>query len=70
VKVNKALDMLSEYYASGGKSEAFKEHQQRLADYLWLAADGMKMQVILHITHSKEIVLSSKKPNNFNNFHF
>jgi lanosterol synthase len=42
--VNKALDMLSEYYASGGKSEAFKEHQKRLADYLWLAADGMKMQ--------------------------
>jgi len=42
--VNKALDMLAEYWASNGSSDAFKQHQTRVADYLWLAADGMKMQ--------------------------
>eukprot|EP01125_Pyxidicula_operculata_P010681 TRINITY_DN3518_c0_g1_i1.p1 TRINITY_DN3518_c0_g1~~TRINITY_DN3518_c0_g1_i1.p1 ORF type:complete len:776 (-),score=192.12 TRINITY_DN3518_c0_g1_i1:88-2415(-) len=42
--VNKTLDMLCEYWASEGKSEAFKLHQDRLLDYLWLAADGLKMQ--------------------------
>jgi len=42
--VNKAIDMLVEYWASNGKSDAFKQHQDRVADYLWLAEDGMKMQ--------------------------
>lgn len=39
------MDMLCEYYATGGKSDAFQQHVERLKDYLWLAADGMKMQV-------------------------
>jgi squalene cyclase len=42
--VNKVMDMLCEYYASGGKSEAFRKHQERMYDYLWLASDGMKVQ--------------------------
>ena len=42
--VNKCMDMLSEFYASNGQSEAFRQHQERLLDYLWLAKDGMKMQ--------------------------
>ena len=29
------------------KSEAFKLHIRRVYDYLWLAEDGMKMQVII-----------------------
>jgi hypothetical protein len=37
--------MLAEYWASDGKSEAFTLHQRRIYDYLWLAEDGMKMQV-------------------------
>jgi len=28
-------------------SEAFKHHIPRVYDYLWLAEDGMKMQVII-----------------------
>jgi squalene/oxidosqualene cyclase-like protein len=42
--VNKCMDMLCEFYASNGMSEAFRAHQDRLLDYLWLAKDGMKMQ--------------------------
>lgn len=36
--------MLVEYVAGGDKSKAFELHQYRVSDYLWLAADGMKMQ--------------------------
>jgi hypothetical protein len=71
--VNKALDMLVEFWASrreaealgisgkgqgggkgkekaGGKGteeeifDALRQHRERVKDYLWLAADGMKMQ--------------------------
>jgi len=42
--VNKVFDMCCEYFASGGKSDAFKKHQERLYDYLWLSDDGMKVQ--------------------------
>eukprot|EP01126_Amoeba_proteus_P004184 TRINITY_DN11414_c0_g1_i17.p1 TRINITY_DN11414_c0_g1~~TRINITY_DN11414_c0_g1_i17.p1 ORF type:complete len:580 (+),score=109.10 TRINITY_DN11414_c0_g1_i17:1123-2862(+) len=42
--VNKAIDMLVEYWASDGSSDAFKQHVLRVPDYLWLASDGMKMQ--------------------------
>lgn len=42
--VNKAFDMLCEYFGSNGESKAFKLHQERIFDYLWLASDGMKMQ--------------------------
>lgn len=69
--VNKALDMLVEYWASTYESQgrdynqaqpsantntnrnrsssrvfdALAQHRDRVKDYLWLAADGMKMQV-------------------------
>lgn len=36
-------------------SEAFKLHLPRIYDYLWLAEDGMKMQVIM-IASSPEIL--------------
>lgn len=42
--VNKAFNMLSIFFAEGPDSENFKNHQARIDDYLWLAADGMKMQ--------------------------
>ena len=42
--VNKAFNMLSIFFAEGPDSENFKNHQARVDDYLWLAADGMKMQ--------------------------
>jgi len=31
-------------------SEAFKLHIPRIQDYLWLAEDGMKMQVVILIS--------------------
>jgi hypothetical protein len=31
------------------KSEAFKLHIPRVYEYLWLAEDGMKMQVIIAV---------------------
>lgn len=36
--------MLSVYHADGPDAPHFKAHQARLLDYLWLSADGMKMQ--------------------------
>ncbi|KNC50324.1 cycloartenol synthase [Thecamonas trahens ATCC 50062] len=42
--VNKAINMLCRFFADGGVSEAVTKHADRLADYLWLAGDGMKMQ--------------------------
>lgn len=41
--VNKAINMLCVFFTEG-KSERFEKHVERLDDYLWLAADGMKMQ--------------------------
>jgi len=37
--------MLCSWHAQGKDSEAFKRHVERIPDYLWLAEDGMKMQV-------------------------
>lgn len=42
--VNKALNMLSIYFAEGAESENFKKHLDRVYDYLWLSDDGMKYQ--------------------------
>merc|ERR1712137_916965 len=42
--VNKTLNMLCVYYDLGPDSEQFRAHQERLADYLWMGVDGMKMQ--------------------------
>jgi hypothetical protein len=39
-----ALNMLA-CWIDNPKSEAFKLHIPRVYDYLWLAEDGMKMQV-------------------------
>lgn len=48
--VNKTINTLSVWYHEG-ESERFKKHVDRLYDYLWLAEDGMKMQVCnKHIT--------------------
>ncbi len=42
--VNKSLNMVAVFAAEGGNSSAFLNHLPRLADYLWVAEDGMKMQ--------------------------
>jgi squalene/oxidosqualene cyclase-like protein len=42
--VNKVVNMIARWHADGPHSEAFKAHQKRVEDYLWLAEDGMKMQ--------------------------
>lgn len=42
-------------WAEDPNSEAFKLHLPRIYDYLWLAEDGMKMQVIM-IASSPEIL--------------
>lgn len=42
--------MLCVFAAEGKDSAAFKRHVGRLDDYLWVAEDGMKMQVrMIHI---------------------
>jgi hypothetical protein len=43
--VNKTINMLSVYYKDGANSDTFRKHYDRMFDYLWLANDGMKMQV-------------------------
>lgn len=40
--VNKVINMLVRYFA--GDMDGFRMHVPRLADYLWVAEDGMKMQ--------------------------
>lgn len=44
--VNKVLNMLCLYHATGHstQSSAFQKHTLRVADYLWVSEDGMKMQ--------------------------
>jgi lanosterol synthase len=42
--VNKAINMMCIYHAEGNQSPAFKAHEDRLYDYLWLGGDGMRMQ--------------------------
>ena len=48
--VNKVLNMLSAYHNAGGEaaraseSVRFQKHLLRVADYLWVSEDGMKMQ--------------------------
>ncbi|KAJ6747182.1 TERPENE CYCLASE/MUTASE FAMILY MEMBER [Salix koriyanagi] len=46
--VNKVLNMLC-CWVEDPNSEAFKLHLPRIQDYLWLAEDGMKMQVVILI---------------------
>ncbi len=42
--VNKMMNMLCVWHKEGAESVAFKAHEERLQDYLWLSEDGMKMQ--------------------------
>jgi hypothetical protein len=48
--VNKALNLLAVWVASGGDNDnvQFQRHLPRVDDYLWVAEDGMKMQVTPH----------------------
>eukprot|EP00042_Codosiga_hollandica_P050363 m.599370 g.599370 ORF g.599370 m.599370 type:complete len:722 (+) comp58079_c0_seq5:29-2194(+) len=41
--VNKTMNMLCVYLVEGPQSSAFKQHVERLPDYLWMGRDGMKM---------------------------
>lgn len=44
--VNKVLNMISAFHVAGGsvQKEAVRNHMIRVADYLWLAEDGIKMK--------------------------
>eukprot|EP01100_Stratorugosa_tubuloviscum_P003990 TRINITY_DN1979_c3_g1_i1.p1 TRINITY_DN1979_c3_g1~~TRINITY_DN1979_c3_g1_i1.p1 ORF type:complete len:729 (-),score=327.52 TRINITY_DN1979_c3_g1_i1:105-2291(-) len=42
--VNKVINMLAVWHAYGPDSNQYKQHANRIRDYLWLAEDGMKMQ--------------------------
>ncbi|XP_077393557.1 lanosterol synthase [Festucalex cinctus] len=42
--ISKTINMLVRWYMDGPSSAAFREHVSRIADYLWLGLDGMKMQ--------------------------
>ncbi|KAL9649431.1 hypothetical protein ABK040_016213 [Willaertia magna] len=42
--VNKVLNMLSVFIHEGSETEHFKQHLNRIYDYLWLSDDGMKFQ--------------------------
>jgi squalene/oxidosqualene cyclase-like protein len=44
--VNKVLNMISHFHATGGDLQHYKivNHMMRVQDYLWVAEDGMKMQ--------------------------
>lgn len=44
--VSKCLNMLCRFVNEGPESVAFERHARRLGDYVWLAEDGMKMQVV------------------------
>eukprot|EP00058_Branchiostoma_floridae_P020672 XP_002606162.1 hypothetical protein BRAFLDRAFT_92029 [Branchiostoma floridae] len=43
--ISKVIQMLVRWHADGPTSPAFREHASRVADYLWLGLDGMKMQI-------------------------
>lgn len=42
--ISKVINMLCRWHADGPQSAVFQQHADRVLDYLWLAADGMKMQ--------------------------
>jgi hypothetical protein len=43
--VSKALNMVSVFAACGVGSKEFQRHIARVDDYIWVAEDGVKMQV-------------------------
>lgn len=42
------------WWAHDPNCDEFKYHLARVPDYLWLAEDGMKMQVCLYIYRERE----------------
>lgn len=42
--ISKTINMLVRWYVDGPSAPVFQEHVSRIADYLWLGLDGMKMQ--------------------------
>ncbi|XP_075870113.1 lanosterol synthase [Nelusetta ayraudi] len=42
--ISKTINMLVRWYVDGPTSAVFQEHVSRIADYLWIGLDGMKMQ--------------------------
>ncbi|XP_077304291.1 lanosterol synthase [Lithobates pipiens] len=42
--ISKVINMLVRWHVDGSESPVFKEHVDRIPDYLWLGLDGMKMQ--------------------------
>ncbi|XP_053554871.1 lanosterol synthase [Bombina bombina] len=42
--ISKVINMLVRWHVDGPESSVFKEHVDRIPDYLWLGLDGMKMQ--------------------------
>ncbi|XP_064613807.1 lanosterol synthase-like isoform X2 [Liolophura sinensis] len=41
--ISKVINMLVRWFEEGSQSKAFRQHQFRVADYLWMGLDGMKM---------------------------
>jgi len=50
-----AMNMLARWIEDPN-SEAFKLHLARVVDYLWVAEDGMRMQVLVFIVISTYIL--------------
>lgn len=68
--VNKAINMICVWHAYGADSERFQKHQARVADYLWVAEDGMKMQgyngsQLWDAIFAAQALLEGKKENQF-----
>ncbi|KAG9477441.1 hypothetical protein GDO78_002701 [Eleutherodactylus coqui] len=42
--ISKVINMLVRWHVDGPESSSFREHVDRIPDYLWLGLDGMKMQ--------------------------
>lgn len=42
--ISKMINMLVRWLVDGPESEAFRQHVERVYDYLWIGLDGMKMQ--------------------------
>ncbi|RDX91737.1 Cycloartenol synthase, partial [Mucuna pruriens] len=60
--INKVLNMVC-CWLENPNSEAFKCHISRIKDYLWMAEDGMKMQVINYIFSTSNMILRFDRKN-------
>jgi hypothetical protein len=52
--------MLVRWFVDGPECPAFKLHQERVQDYLWIGLDGMKMSVSLRSSRRIERDLRAK----------